>query len=386
MGEEDLRRRVEHLRADERARRLFEQAPYRAVVEDMTELVVRWRPDGTRVFVNDAYCRLFETPREELIGTSFWPLITEEDRARVRERIARLSPENPVSTGRHRAERPSGELVWMEWTDRALFDEDWTLVELQSVGRDITDRVHTQEELRRVERADAVSKASSAIAHDLSSVFQVLSSHLEWVGAVSMANSLPILRAAVKRGKELLTQLKELRYGRVLQPMPVDLSRRVEGSLGLLREVAGYSVRIVARLSAEPCGVLGDPTQIDQVLFNLVRNAAEAATGTGTIVLTTESLPRDRLDLAHRWPGEPPAECSVLRVTDESGGIPESILGHIFETQVTTKEAGHGMGLAIVKTIVDAHGASIAVSTSASGTVFEVAFPAVRLSASPAPP
>lgn len=85
------------------------------------ELVVRWAPDGTRQFVNDAHCRLFDASREELIDTSFWPLVTEADRDRVRERLASLSPATPVTTGRHRASASSG-VVWMEWVDRAIFD------------------------------------------------------------------------------------------------------------------------------------------------------------------------------------------------------------------------------------------------------------------------
>jgi len=75
----DLEARVLALEAELSLLREAARLPYRAIVEDMSELVVRWTPDGVRLFVNDAYCRLFETSREQLMGTSFWPLITEAD-------------------------------------------------------------------------------------------------------------------------------------------------------------------------------------------------------------------------------------------------------------------------------------------------------------------
>ncbi|MBD3307350.1 PAS domain S-box protein [candidate division KSB3 bacterium] len=125
------------------------EARYRSVVEDQTEFIVRWLPDGTRTFVNDVYCRYFDQPREALIGTSFFPLITEEDRDRVRRKIASATPENPILTDEHRSIRPDGTLAWQQWTDRALFDPDGRLLEFQSVGRDISERKQAELQLRK---------------------------------------------------------------------------------------------------------------------------------------------------------------------------------------------------------------------------------------------
>jgi PAS domain S-box-containing protein len=307
MGDLDLQ--LKHLQAEVRSLRAFESAPYRAVVEDMTELVVRWRPDGTRVFVNDAYCRLFEAKREDLIGTSFWPLITEEDRAEVEQRIGRLSPEHPISTGRHRGIRANGDLVWMEWTDRALFDSEWRVVEYQSVGRDISERMRIEEQLRRIEQADAVAKASAAIAHDLSAIFQVLVLHFELEHLVHPGEDLDLARSAVHRGVNLLQQLKELRYKRLLLPIDFDLNVNICEALGLLSEVAGKHTRLETRLSPGRCAILGDPTQFDQILLNLVRNAAEATSNLVTIELVTESVASENLTLKHHWAGQAPANC-----------------------------------------------------------------------------
>ncbi len=120
---------------------------YRRVVEDQTEMIVRCLPDGTRTFVNQAYCRYNGTTADQLIGTSFFPLIPEPDRERVREKYGSFSPENPVLTEQHWAIAPGGALRWHEWTDRAFFDENGTLVEIQAVGRDLTEQHEAQERL-----------------------------------------------------------------------------------------------------------------------------------------------------------------------------------------------------------------------------------------------
>jgi len=112
---------------------------YRRVVEDQTEFIVQWKPDGTRTFVNEAYCLHFGQSREQLIGTSFFPFISPEDRDRVYQRIQKISQAHPISTDEHRVINPDGSISWQRWTDRGFFDEQGKLVEYQSVGVDVTD-------------------------------------------------------------------------------------------------------------------------------------------------------------------------------------------------------------------------------------------------------
>ncbi|MHA2271193.1 MAG: PAS domain S-box protein [Candidatus Hodarchaeales archaeon] len=135
---------------------------YRAVVEDQTELIVRWQPDGTRTFVNEAYCRYYNQSPEALIGQAFFPLVPEQDLQAVLEKVAQLTPENPVAFNEHRSSKPDGTLVWQEWADRAIFDDDNRLIELQSVGRDITERKKAEEALKS--REEQLAEAQR-IAH-----------------------------------------------------------------------------------------------------------------------------------------------------------------------------------------------------------------------------
>lgn len=124
-----------------RASELLQQseARYRAIVEDQTELITRFQADGTLLFVNEALCRYYGQPREQLLGRSYIPLVYPDDQPLIDRCLAALSPEQPVGTVEHRV-WVQGELRWMQWVNRAFYDAQGQLVELQSVGRDIHDR------------------------------------------------------------------------------------------------------------------------------------------------------------------------------------------------------------------------------------------------------
>jgi PAS domain S-box-containing protein len=121
---------------------------YRAVVEDQTELICRFVPDGTLTFVNDAYCRYFGLDRNDCIGKRHTVVLPSEDNRKMKTHIASLTPAHPFSSIRHRIIMPSGEVRWQRWSDRAIFDEIGAVKEYQSVGRDITDVIQAEEALR----------------------------------------------------------------------------------------------------------------------------------------------------------------------------------------------------------------------------------------------
>jgi PAS domain S-box-containing protein len=137
---------IGRIRADE-ALAASEQR-YRNVVEDQTEFISRFAPDGTHVFVNDAYCRNFGLQRDEILGHRFRPRVPPEDRPRLAAFFASLTPDHPVDTIEHRIVMPNGETRWHRWSDRALFDPSGAITEYQSVGRDITPQKLVEEELR----------------------------------------------------------------------------------------------------------------------------------------------------------------------------------------------------------------------------------------------
>ncbi len=121
---------------------------YRNVVEDQTEFIVRWLPDGVRTFVNESYCRYFGYPREELIGKSFFSQIYEKDLNKIKKKIKSITPKNPLVVDEHRVLRSDGSVAWNQWVDRGVFDPLGRIIEYQSVGRDITDRKLAEESIR----------------------------------------------------------------------------------------------------------------------------------------------------------------------------------------------------------------------------------------------
>ncbi len=138
---------------------------YRNVVEVQTEFICRFLPDGTHVFVNEAYCRYFGLNRDGIIGTRFHPAIHPEDAEHVARLIASLSRENPVIMIEQRIMMPDGSIRWQRWIDRAIFHSDGSLKEYQSVGRDITEQKHVEEALVKSEEKyrELVENANSII-------------------------------------------------------------------------------------------------------------------------------------------------------------------------------------------------------------------------------
>ncbi|RYD01428.1 hypothetical protein N752_31015 [Desulforamulus aquiferis] len=126
-------------------------ARYQAVVEDQIEFIRRFRPDGTLTFVNSAFCKYYGKSMEALLGQNFMDLFPVEDRDTVKRQIFSLNKDHPVAIAERRFIRPNGEVVWQQWTNRAIFNEQGQIVEYQSVGRDITNQKQVEERLKRSE-------------------------------------------------------------------------------------------------------------------------------------------------------------------------------------------------------------------------------------------
>ncbi|XHX75957.1 MAG: PAS domain S-box protein [Stenomitos frigidus ULC029] len=127
------------------------EALYRAIVEDQTEMISRFLPDGTITFVNDAYCRVQGKTRAELIGHNLIELVPKSIQNELRQKIATLNCECPVVTADQPFIAPNGERRWHQWTDRLICDPQGKIVEVQGTGRDITEQKHAEQALRESE-------------------------------------------------------------------------------------------------------------------------------------------------------------------------------------------------------------------------------------------
>ena len=129
--------------ADITERKLREER-YRRVLEDQTELIGRFRPDGVMVYANEIYCRFFGKSEDEIVGHVWHPAAHPDDIPIIEAALASLTVQNPVVTIENRVYAADGSERWMQFVNRGFFDDRGHLLELQSVGRDITDRKHAE--------------------------------------------------------------------------------------------------------------------------------------------------------------------------------------------------------------------------------------------------
>jgi PAS domain S-box-containing protein len=135
---------------------------YRTVVENQTELICRFLPDGTCTFINEAFSRSIGVVDDDLTGLNFFTYVADHDRRELKEHLSLLSRVAPSATHEYRLRSMTGEHRWMEWTHQANFDKKGHLVEIQSVGRDISElkrALRDSEEAK--DRIDAILRSVS---------------------------------------------------------------------------------------------------------------------------------------------------------------------------------------------------------------------------------
>jgi len=140
------------------------EARYRAVIESQVDLISRYLPDTTLTFVNDAYCQFYGKTREELIGHSYLFMIAPEFRELVRKETEDLSKDPRPLAGEYLNYRHDGKECWIQWVVQCISDENGQVVEIQAVGRDITERKRAEQALRESEER---YRLLAEAAHDM---------------------------------------------------------------------------------------------------------------------------------------------------------------------------------------------------------------------------
>ncbi|QDT74086.1 PAS domain S-box protein [Lacipirellula limnantheis] len=383
---EDLERRVA-LRTDE-LQRMYEdlrasEARYRDVVETLNDFVVRWKPDGTRDFVNEAFARFHNVTPADLIGTSFVPTIHVDDQTAFQEALASISPQRPSATYEIRVRRRDGSYPWVQWNTRATFDEHGELDHYQSVGRDVTALKAAADMLRQKEvhlahlsRLATMGEMVAGIAHEINQPLHAAKTfaeaarrHLQAGGDEKLAKAIECtgeISEAITRTVQIIRRLREFTKAQPFELEALSLNDVVREAA----ELAGYEIRhsstkLKLELADELPVVLGDRIQLEQLVVNLLMNGCEAMEQTALVdrilVLRTE-VARNGV---------------CLTVTDAGVGVADDDMHRLFDAFYTTKEEGMGMGLVLCKSIAEAHGGHLRAERNASpGMTFALILPA----------
>ena len=274
-----------------------------------------------------------------------------------------------------------GSTRWGELTTTFLHDANGQPTGILGVTRDITDRKHTEEQLRRAQKMEAVGTLAAGIAHDFNNILQALIGRAELMLLTGdfdaqTTTNLQDMIGTGWRGASLVKRL--LVFSRQVEPrkQSIYLQKSIEDVQLILERTISKLITIETDVQEGLWHVEADPQQMEQVLLNMGINAADAMPGAGALKMAAENLVVDEQDeelAAGRY--------VVLSVCDTGTGIDEEHLEHIYEPFYTSKErADHsGLGLAIVHGIVESHGGFLRVSSQPGvGTTFKVYLPAAE--------
>ena len=350
--------------AEQRTRRLF---------ESQGDLIVLRDPDGRITFANDAYCELAQAPRSALIGSRATLTVIEQGDTALESNGTRIHDQ--------KVDGPLGPR-WIAWREGLVRNDAGGPAEMQSVGRDVTDRTESERALAEArDQADAANRAKSRFlamaSHEIRTPLNGI------IGMSGLLMDTPLTpeqatyaKAVKTSGDALLALIEELLdYSKIeagkidLEHRPFALSALIEDVTELLAPRAqAKKIEIAAYVDERlPMQVVGDAARLRQVLLNLAGNAIKF-TATGGVALIVEP---------GIWPGE-----ISFQVRDTGIGIAPEAQRRIFrefeqaDDRIARSYGGTGLGLSISERIVKRMGGRIALaSTPGAGSTFEVSIP-----------
>jgi PAS domain S-box-containing protein len=248
-------------------------------------------------------------------------------------------------------------------------------------------RLDFERRLLQSQKFESIGVLAGGIAHDFNNLLTGVLGHANFArgelarGSTNVDHLLAQVETSAQRAADLCRQL--LAYagkGRIVVRL-IDLNVAVQQTVPLLKLAISKKVTLDLQLGAGLPPLRGDPSQINQVLLNLVTNASEAiGTASGTVTIRTERVNVTAMDMFTMTasPEMEPGAFICIEVRDTGCGIGPETIGHIFEPFFTTKFVGRGLGLAAVIGIVHGHRGGIRVSSAVGvGTTFELFFPIV---------
>ncbi|MCS7309047.1 MAG: MASE1 domain-containing protein [Armatimonadetes bacterium] len=339
--------------------------------------------EGRVVFWNRASEQLYGFQEQQVLGKRLGEFLLSERDAREFERliqeVARTG--QPAPLREWETHTASGTLRYII---SSLFPVQMGRGQMQIVCMDvdITERKQLEAQLLRAQRLESIGRLAGGIAHDFNNLLTAIASYAETALARQPPGHPAIeeiqrLLDTVDRAAELVHHLLAFARQQSLKPQPLNLNQLLQRTVPLLHRLLGKQVDL--RLITDPAlrEVRADPTQMEQVLLNLVINARDAMPSGGLLTVETANVTLDA-EATQAMPDLSPGEYVMLSVSDTGTGILPEHLDRIFEPFFTTKgETGTGLGLAVVYGVVKQSGGHVTVeSAPGRGTTFRIYLPA----------
>jgi PAS domain S-box-containing protein len=292
-----------------------------------------------------------------------------------------------------------GETVTYEWTLRTrrglrhmqtilspLRGADGEISGIVGVGRDISQRIEAEQQIRQAQKMEAVGRFAGGVAHDLNNMMMIIMGFSDFLldalePGDRRSSDAEEIRKAAERAMHLTRQLLAFGRYRVVAREVLSLNEVVSGMERMLRPLVGEDIALITRLAPELGGVEADYGQMEQVVMNLALNSRDAMRPGGRLTIETMDVDFPEGYAFEHLGFEIPAGSYVLMVVADTGhGMTAEVKAHLFEPFFTTKPSTHnsGLGLATVYGIVAQSGGYIWVDSAPDqGTSFKVCFPRV---------
>jgi two-component system, cell cycle sensor histidine kinase and response regulator CckA len=367
--------------AEESLRRAEEK--YRSIVENAVEGIYQATPDGKYISANPALARMFGFDSyKELIATrndiGQQEYINPDLRAAF---IQSIEERDVVRNFEYEAKRRDGKRIWLTASAHAVRDSKGRLLYFEGTVQDITERRDLEHQLRQMQKIEAIGRMAGGVAHDVNNILMAISSYAELLSNKSVDETtrryVGEIVTAVNRGSALTKGLLTFSRKQILSPTVLDLNTVVVQQLEMLKRLIPENVELKFVSCASGARVKADPSQMEQIVMNLVINARDAMPGGGTVVIETSSLtPSAIKDFRDDASGI--RNYVLLSVTDNGCGMDAETKSHLFEPFYTTKEQGKGtgLGLATVFGIVQQSSGQIFVQSELKqGTTIKIYLP-----------
>ncbi len=368
---EDLRRSEANLRT------LFDSLHDAVLIHD-------W--EGRLLEVNDAMLAMYGVTRDTfrdftLADYSASPEASQPNKADFPDQLARLRAEGSL-VFEWRARRPLAPGADFD-VEVSLRRATWYDQEaVVAVVRDVSERKRLEGMLQQSQKLDALGQLAGGVAHDTNNMLGVIIGYADLLieglpEGTKVRGDMEQIRKAALHSADLNRQLLGFARRQTIQPLPADLNLLVEVTQKMLRRLIGEQHTLVWKPATNLWHVCVDPSQVDQILTNLVLNARDALGPSGSITLETANITVDEA-FHHVHPDAEPGPFVVLRVTDTGHGMSPELQARIFEPFFTTKELGRGtgLGLAMVYGIARQNRGFVSVYSSPGlGTTFSFYLP-----------